>query len=173
MGKGRAVKCQVTNEIGNSNTFFKAPNGKYYKTAEIYYSWRREEDARLKCIDVLCDYCGYKGAGFAPTLMMKIISEFGTKFGYDVLFETLIQLQKQFEKAVMNKDFNSETSKLLYFKAMISNNIVDVQKQVERSMKNQRTTNQFEPGYFDFDLDKIGCPTGGGKDLSIIFGEDF
>lgn len=32
----RTVRCKITGEKGDSSLFYKAPNGKYYRTKEIY-----------------------------------------------------------------------------------------------------------------------------------------
>lgn len=36
----RKVKCQVTGIYGTSDTFYKAPNGKYYETEDIYEKYK-------------------------------------------------------------------------------------------------------------------------------------
>lgn len=40
----RKVKCQVTGICGTSDTFYKAPNGKYYETEDIYETYKLDKE---------------------------------------------------------------------------------------------------------------------------------
>ena len=42
----RKVKCQITKEWGMSDVFYKAPNGKYYKSQKLYEVWLKEKTDR-------------------------------------------------------------------------------------------------------------------------------
>lgn len=164
---GRRVKCQVTHEEGDSSVFFKAPNGKYYKTQEIYNHWRHEVDDRKECINLICEYGNYK---IAPTYLNKMVSDFGKRTGYDVLLATIRECENDFQWANDNKDFNNEMGRLFYYKAIIGNHIADVYKRVQLRKEQERKMNSTPIECF-VDVDNIGCPTGGGKDLSKLLGE--
>ena len=47
----RKVKCQITGEYGTSETFYKADNGKYYKSKELYNVWNKENEDRKRVIE--------------------------------------------------------------------------------------------------------------------------
>jgi len=46
----RQCKCQVTGEKGTTDTFYKADNGKYYKSKEVYDIWNKENENRKKLL---------------------------------------------------------------------------------------------------------------------------
>ena len=167
---GRKVKCQVTKEIGDSSEFFKAPNGKYYKTEEIYNHWRHESEDRKECIRLICEHADYKNGEYAPTFLNKMLADFGKKVGYDVLLETIRECDKEFQWANENKDFNNEMGRLFYYKAIIGNHVVDVYKKHQR-IKEQEKKIATTPVEAFTDVENIGCPTGGGKDLSGLLGD--
>lgn len=167
---GRKVKCQVTNEIGNSSEFFKAPNGKYYKTEQIYNKWKHEMNDRKECTNLICEYADYKDGEYAPTFLHKMLSDFGKKVGYDVLLETIKECDEEFRWANDNKEFNNEMGRLFYYKAIIGNKIVDVYKRQQWVKEQERTIKNTPIDAFT-NSDNIGCPTGGGKDLSRLLGE--
>ena len=167
---GRKVKCQVTKEFGDSSEFFKAPNGKYYKTQEIYNHWKHEADDRKECISLICEYGNYKSGEYAPTFLNKMVSDFGKKTGYDVLLETIRECDETFRWANENKDFTSEMGRLFYYKAIIGNRIVDVYKKRQR-IKEQEKNIEITPIEAFEKTENIGCHTGGGKDLTGLLGE--
>lgn len=46
----RKVTCRVTGETGYSNEFYKAPNGKYYKSKELYESTMAQREYKTKIL---------------------------------------------------------------------------------------------------------------------------
>ncbi len=167
---GRKVKCQITHEVGDSADFYKAPNGKYYKSEDVYNLWRRETEDRKECIRLICDYADYKSGEYAPTYLNKMLKEFADKVGYDVLLETIQGCEKEFIWANENKEFNNELGRLFYYKAIIGNKVVDVYKKHQRIKEQEKRMSQ-TPIEIYGDIDNIGCPTGGGKDLRNLLGE--
>lgn len=167
---GRQVKCQITKEIGDSSEFFRAPNGKYYKTEDIYNKWRRDIEDRKECIRYICEYADYKDGQYAPTFLNKMIADFGKVFGFDVLLETIQGCEKEFQWANDNKDFNNELGRMFYYKAIIGNNIADYYKRSQQLREQERKFVHI-PTDIPEDIDKIGCPIGGGKDLRNLLGD--
>lgn len=167
---GRKVKCQVTKELGDSSEFFKAPNGKYYKTKEIYNHWKHESEDRKECIRLICEYGNYKDDNYAPTFLNKMIADFGKRVGYDVLLDTIRECEESFLWANNNKEFNNELGRLFYYKSIIGNHIVDVYKKHQRIKEQERFVKQ-EPTEIPENIDKVGCSVGGGKDLRNLLGE--
>ena len=56
----RKVKCQITKEWGTSDTFYKAPNGKYYKSKKLY------EVRNIKSF-LMTDLISLKGSSYILT----------------------------------------------------------------------------------------------------------
>lgn len=44
----RAVRCKITGEYGTIDTFYKAPDGKYYKSKEIYQHEKNEKNTETR-----------------------------------------------------------------------------------------------------------------------------
>ena len=138
------VKCNETNEIGSSEEFFKAPDGHYYKSEEVY----NIKLLRNKCIDMLMEYAGYKDSKYAPSLLFKIINEVGNDVGFRVLFQLLTDWKDAFLWANNNKDFASESGRLTYYRSIITNHVIDTQNklahQKEVEDENERISKMFE-----------------------------
>lgn len=166
----RKVKCQITHEIGSSDNFYKAPNGKYYKSEQIYNSWRREVNDRNECIRLICEYADYKNGEYAPTFLNKMISDFGKKVGYDVLLETIQECDKEFRWANNNKEFNNEIGRLFYYKSIIGNHIIDVYQRSQRMKELEKKIESTSNEVFE-NIENIGCSIGKGKDLSGLLGD--
>lgn len=124
----RKVKCQVTNEWGTSDSFFKAPNGKYYKDELTYITWQKKSELRSQCIKAICEVADYR---IAPSFLNKMISEIGEAVGYDVLYETIQRNMDNFLWANEHKNFKSEIGKLFYFQSIIKNTVIDVYKEFQ------------------------------------------
>ena len=126
----RKVKCQVTNEWGTSDSFFKAPNGKYYKDESTYIAWQKKAELRSKCIKAMCDVADYR---IAPSFLNKMIGEIGDAVGYDVLYETIQRDTESFIWANEHKEFNTEIGKLYYYQSIIKNTVIDVYKEFQET----------------------------------------
>lgn len=140
----RAVKCQVTKELGTSDTFFKAPNGKYYKTEEIYNQWKRNTELRNMCISILCDIAGYNENIVVPTFLNKMVNDIGKKVGFDVLYDTIQRHYNDFVWANEHKNFSTELNRLFYYQSIIKNNVVEVYKEYQQNKEQQKKIDNFE-----------------------------
>ena len=78
----RKVRCQVTKEWGTSDTFYKAPNGKYYINKETYQKIKKDAEYRDFCIKEICNIADY---AIVPPILNKIINNLGKIVGYDIL----------------------------------------------------------------------------------------
>lgn len=73
----RSVKCKVTGEVGQSYEFYKAANGKYYKSKEIYDRYIKDMDFRGKILKIInSDILGIRSNNCVP-LIVKLIKESG------------------------------------------------------------------------------------------------
>lgn len=132
----RAVVCQITKEKGTSDVFYKAPNGKYYKSQKLYETWLKEKTDREEFIEMFAtDFLGYKQGQVFPTILCKRLKELEF-YGYDVINETVKKCRPSIEYALGTKNFSSDNGKIGYIFAIIKNNINDVYKQkVEEEKK--------------------------------------
>ena len=131
----RKVKCQITKEEGTSDVFYKAPNGKYYKSQKLYEAWLKEKIDREEFLDMFAtDFLGYKKGQVFPTVLCKRLKELEF-YGYDVINQTVKKCKSSIEYALTHKDFASENGKISYIFAIIKNNINDVYKQIVEEEK--------------------------------------
>ena len=131
----RKVKCQITKEEGTSDVFYKAPNGKYYKSQKLYETWLKEKIDREEFLDMFAtDFLGYKKGQVFPTVLCKRLKELEF-YGYDVINQTVKKCKSSIEYALTHKDFASENGKISYIFAIIKNNINDVYKQIVEEEK--------------------------------------
>lgn len=145
----RQCKCQVTGEKGTTDTFYKADNGKYYKSKEVYDIWNKENEDRKNVIERFAvDFLDYKPGQVFPTVLTKKLKELEF-YGYDVINRTIDKAHNSIQYAIQHKDFKNDVGKISYIFAIIKNNINDVYKQVLREEKikekQKNQTDHFEP----------------------------
>ena len=132
------VKCQDTGEKIDRDVAYKVvtkSGNKYYTSKEAYERIQKDKEYRVKVIETIRDYLGYyKPQMLLPTLTYKKIAEYQEPIGYDVLYDTLVNNKKNIIWAFNNKDFKSETAKIMYLFAIIQNNYMnEYRKKVERN----------------------------------------
>lgn len=134
----RKVKCQITGEYGTSDTFYKADNGKYYKSKELYDTWNKENEDRKRVIErFTSEFLDYVPGQVFPTVLTKKLKELEF-YGYDVIDRTIDKSYDSIQYALRTKDFRNDVGKISYIFAIIKNNINDVYKQVLREEKEQK-----------------------------------
>ena len=84
----RKVKCAYTKIYGTSDIFYKAEDGKYYQTEEIYQKCVFEKKCRLLLLDKIVDIMGYNNTAQFPTIIPKEISELHINFDYSIILKT-------------------------------------------------------------------------------------
>lgn len=138
----RQVKLQDLGIKGDQTTAFRAPNNKYYSSEEAWNKiYEKNEQWRQKVIDMLINVLGYQPGMKLPTITYKKISEYDV-YGYDVLYKTIANQMKSISWALNNKNFNSETAKIMYIFAIIQNhagaewkNKVAEERRVQKMLK--------------------------------------
>jgi hypothetical protein len=134
------VKCQLTGEYGTSATFYKAPNGKYYKSEEMYKAWEKEKDDRKYISEMIAtDFLGYVEGQVFPTFIFKKLKELEF-YGYDIIKTTIERCRTSIEYAMSNKVFKNDNARISYIFAIIRNNINDIYKEHvinEKTIENQ------------------------------------
>lgn len=134
----RKVKCQITGEYGTSETFYKANNGKYYKSKELYDVWNKENEDRKRVIERFAtEFLDYVPGQVFPTVLTKKLKELEF-YGYDVINKTIDKSYKSIQYALRTKDFRNDVGKISYIFAIIKNNINDVYKQVLAEEKGEK-----------------------------------
>lgn len=134
----RQCKCQITGEVGTTDTFYKADNGKYYKSKEVYDIWNKENENRKKVIEKFAiDFLDYKPGQVFPTVLTKKLKELEF-YGYDVINRTIDKAYNSIQYAIQHKDFKNDIGKISYIFAIIKNNINDVYKQTVQQEKEKK-----------------------------------
>ena len=127
----RRVKLQDTGEYSTSDVAYRAPNKKYYSSKEAFVNREKAKNYRQQCIEKLQNIMGYQPGMKLPTLAYKKINEYERPYGFDVLLETMNSQESSMLWAIKNKNFTSETGKVMYLFAIIQNNAMDAfQKKV-------------------------------------------
>lgn len=148
----RQCKCQVTGEKGTTDTFYKADNGKYYKSKEVYDIWNKENEDRKNVIERFAvDFLDYKPGQVFPTVLTKKLKELEF-YGYDVINCTIDKAYNSIQYAIQHKEFKSDVGKISYIFAIIKNNINDVYKQVVQEEKRSETVCEIDN---EVDIDNI------------------
>lgn len=134
MARVKKVTCAVTKEKGTEDTFYKAPDDKWYKSKEIYEEYKFQTDCWkeiLRRFEVYLDY--EKGQPF-PTLLTRKLKELKF-YTNEVILETIKENEKSILWAIENKNFSSSQNKIFYIFAILSNNIADVNKRIKNERK--------------------------------------
>ena len=124
------VKCIDTKEkMERSEAYCLNVNGKnkYYSSKEGYEQFIYNNHYRSKSIDLIRDMMGYVLPQMKlPTLTYKKIEEmFKEPIGYDVLYNTLVNYQKDIEWAFQNKEFRSETARVMYLFGIVKSHYME------------------------------------------------
>ena len=82
----------------------------------------------MKCIDALYDVLEYKKDLKPPTYLYKKLKEFAG-FGYDVVYDTILDQWENMEWAIHHKEFQSEINKIAYIMSIVQNHLMDIYKQ--------------------------------------------
>lgn len=148
----RQCKCQVTGEKGTTDIFYKADNGKYYKSKEVYDIWNKENEDRKNVIERFAvDFLDYKPGQVFPTVLTKKLKELEF-YGYDVINRTIDKAYNSIQYAIQHKEFKNDVGKISYIFAIIKNNINDVYKQVVQEEKRSETVCEIDN---EVDIDNI------------------
>lgn len=172
--KGRKVRCFETGEYGTSLTFYKAPDGHYYKDERTYLEHDHKSKTHRKLIDELSNYMGYIPGMVFPTCITQALKELSF-YGEDVILETLERNRDSVEYAMRTKDFNGDRQRALYLMAIIKNHINDVYREFERKKKSsvqEKEETMIPEVDTESDMRNIGC-TAKGKDISSFLDFDF
>ena len=165
---GRKVKCQITKEIGSSDTFYKADNGLYYKSKELYEEYKTEAEYRRKIIDFFCiELLGYEKGCTFPTVLTKKLESLSA-YSYKTISATILYKEEDLRYwASVEGKFKNDFGKICYLFVIIVNSINEVQKMV-KAKENQLTSAVEIPP----EIEDISNKTNQNKDISKWLEED-
>ena len=163
----RQVKLQDKGIMGTSDNAFKAPNGKYYSSKEVWEFLHHENELRIKCLEKLSEYMGYTNVQQLPTIANKRVKEFKDRWGYDVLLTTIEEQEDRIRKA-MTKNFESDGSAVIYIFAILNSYIGPVYRRKAYEEKQQSQMNRS----FEVEDKPFIQETKQAKDVSGLIGGD-
>lgn len=105
----RKVTCRVTGETGYSNEFYKAPNGKYYKSKELYENTMAQREYKTKILYLINSDILNKNTSNCASLIGKLINETGLE--PNVIYESMLQKVDYIKKLIKESD-ESDSSKI-------------------------------------------------------------
>lgn len=161
---GRRVKCVITGEYGNSDTFFKAENNKYYKDKTTYDDYLFQMDLRYKIIDDFSRLLGYYDTSQFNTQAMKELKSLSNTYSYKDIYDTFKEYYSRLEVVLPSKANMTDYQKAKYIFSVIKNNINDF---VNKNKHKLDTENSIEKKDVELDiLNDIQTNTAKAKDIS-------
>lgn len=109
-----------------SESFYRAPNRKWYRDEETYQKWQASDNARRAAIElVFTRFLGYplgEGVKF-PTLLSRKVQGYEKAYGYEILLQCLQENAVRIEEALQWKDLPTDNAKLSYLFAIVDSYI--------------------------------------------------
>lgn len=105
----RKVTCRITGETGCSDEFYKAPNGKYYKSKELYESTMVQREYRTKILYLINSDILNKNTSNCASLIGKLINETGLE--PNVIYESILQ-KVDYIKKIIKESNESDSTKI-------------------------------------------------------------
>ena len=164
----RRVKCQITKEIGNSDIFYKADNGLYYKSKELYEEYKQEAEYRRKIIDFFCiELLGYEKGCMFPTVLTKKLESLSA-YSYKTIWATILYKEEDLRYwASVEDKFKNDYGKICYLFVIIVNHINEVQKKIKAQKRAYTPTVEAPP-----EIEDISNQINQNKDISKWLEED-
>lgn len=133
------VKDQLTGEKADRKTLYKAANGKYYTSQAAYDSMVLQNEYREKCLDEIGRYLLYPAGTRLPSIAYKRLSEL-KDFGFDIVLSVIRDKSDAINWAMQNKDFASDSSRVMYIFGIIKNYIGDAYRKSKRELPPDKPT---------------------------------
>ena len=140
------VKCADTGDKIDKKLAYKVTNintnghktSKYYSSKEAYEKCENNKINRTKCINKMYEILGYKTFMKIPTYFYKWLLSCES-YGYDVVYNCMTKQQLSCNWALKNKDFSSETGKIMYLTTIFNNNMNDSLKEIVSQRRKKST----------------------------------
>lgn len=157
----RLVKCQDNGVSIPVSRAFKAPNGKYYSSEEVFASMIEKTQWRNKCIDAISQIVLGNGE-IVPPVAMRFIQEYPD---FKTLYKTITGEEEAIRYAIDTKSFATEFTKYKYIFAIIGNSYnkyVDKNKKVKEITDNVVVEN----------IELAGSKSTNSKSVADLLGDD-
>jgi len=154
----RKCKCWITKEEGTTDVFFKAPDGHYYKTEELYLECQRDKQYRKDTLNLIGELVGYSSTKKFPTVITKKLKELEVNYSRKIIYYTFLYCTDQLNWAVRNKRFQSDYGMCAYIMAIIANHIEEIDKKLKKEKANNSAVEIFE-NYDDLKVSTVRKPT--------------
>lgn len=125
--KGRRVKCQATGVWGTTLTYYKAPDGHWYKDEATYQDKLHKAAMHKQVIAALADVMMFDPSMAFPTIIPKKLKELSF-YDDEIILATIEQCRDKIGYAMRTKEFSSEYGRAAYVMDIIKNHINDVYK---------------------------------------------
>ena len=162
---GRLVKMWDTGEKLDKDLAYHAPDGKNYSSQAAYEKLAEEKKYWKYCVDEIMFLLGYEEGMKPNTYIFKLLREL-KGYGYDVIYDTMIEKTKDIQWALNTKSFRDETNKIKYIFAIITNNAMDVY------MVKQAKTKKNKKGAAIIEIDDFKPHKQKVKDISRYLDDD-
>lgn len=165
------VKCQDTGEkIDKSLAYCDSSSGKnkYYSSKKAFDLIKDNKENRKLCIDMMYSFLDYESFMKIPTLFYRRLNEW-EGYSFKVVAEAMIISEDAIRFTIRNKQFVSETAKIMYCCAIIENKLNDALKKIKREekLKNSVVENVIE----DIDLSSVGKQMKKGNGVGSLLGD--
>lgn len=172
--KGRRVKCWATGEWGTSITYYKAPDGHWYKDEATYQTKLHKAAMHKQVIAALADVMMFDPSMAFPTIIPKKLKELAF-YDDEIILATIEQCRDKIGYAMRTKEFESEYHRASYVMAIIKNHINDVYKAAKQkavTQSRQEHLAESTPVVQDFDFTQVANTTHKHRDLSDFLSDD-
>lgn len=116
----RKVTCRITGEHGYNYEFYKAPNGKYYKSKELYDSVMVQQEYKTKIIYLINSSILNKHTSNCAALIGKLINESG--LDANILYESILQ-KTDYIKKFLSESNESDATKIYSIFSIATNRL--------------------------------------------------
>lgn len=103
----RKVTCRITGEVGYNCDFYKAPNGKYYKSKELYENMIAQKETKSKILYLINSDILNKSPRNCASLIGKLINETGLE--PDIIYDSISQKMNYIKKIVQESNESDYT----------------------------------------------------------------
>lgn len=172
--KGRRVKCQATGAWGTTLTYYKAPDGHWYKDEAAYQDKLHRTAVHKQVIAALADVMMFDPSMAFPTIVPKKLKELSF-YEDEIILATIEKCRDSIEYAMRTKEFASEYNRAAYVMAILKNNINDVYKAAKSSAAiqfKQKIKAQDTPVLQNLDFSANTQPPHKHKDISDFLFDD-
>ena len=129
----RKVKCQDTGEYSTSDVAYKAPDNKYYSSAEAYEQMQKHRQLYQKIYSDLQEILGLNEAEPVPPIIIKVIGKYKNR--YDIVAEIFAREKVGIKESIRSKEITNPFNQSRYIQAVIDNNYNQIKSEINELAK--------------------------------------